>query len=253
MSKKAQNSFQFDYSYANQHKAFAIAPGGAWSWVANKASAEEAKQTALQACSSYTQQKCMLYALDGRIVFDREEWSGLWGPYPTVAYAKQAQTGTRVGQKFADVAYTDPKGKKKTISQLKGKIVFVHFWGCWCPSCRYEFKSLINMYRILSDIAGDQIEFVVLQVREPISQSRDWAKANGVDVLPLSDSGVQSAKDKELTLKGGKRIADRELAKAFPASYVLDRNGVVLFSHMGSVSDWSEYVPFFMNAVNNTQ
>ncbi len=32
---KAQNSFDFDYIYATDHRAFAIAPGGSWAWKAN--------------------------------------------------------------------------------------------------------------------------------------------------------------------------------------------------------------------------
>jgi hypothetical protein len=108
------------------------------------------------------------------------------------------------------------------------------------------------MYQILNDVAGDQVEFVVLQVREPIKTARAWAKENNVEALPLSDSGVKSSKDRQLTLKDGSRIDDRKLAKAFPASYVLDKNGLVIFSHMGSVSDWSEYVPFFLDAVRKS-
>ena len=64
VGQKAQDSFQFDYAYANAHRALAIAPGGAWSWQADKQSKDEAKKDALAACSKYSQQKCVLYALE---------------------------------------------------------------------------------------------------------------------------------------------------------------------------------------------
>lgn len=252
VGRKAQDSFKFDYNYAAEHRAFAIAPGGAWSWVAGKPTLDQAKQDALAACANYTQQTCIVYAANKQILFDKQEWSGLWGPYKNAAQAKKAAIGTRPGQKFPDLIFTDPAGHKKSIGELKGKVVFVHFWGRWCPSCRYEFPSLINMYRIASDILGKQVAFVVLQVREPVSASRQWAKENNLDALPLSDSGVQSAQDLELAIRGGKKIADRKLATAFPASYVLDKNGLVVFSHMGSVSDWSEYVPFFIDVAERS-
>lgn len=253
VGRKAQDSFQFDYRYATDHKAFAIAPGGAWSWVAAKPSPEAARKSALAACARYTRQQCMIYALDKQVVLDKQEWFASWGPYKSSAEAARAETGTGIGQKFPNLLFTSPDGKRQSLGDLRGKVVFVHFWGCWCPSCRYEFQTLIDMYRIVNDTIGEQMEFVVLQVREPISTAREWAKENNVAALPLSDSGVQSAKDKWLTLKGGEKIPDRSLASAFPATYVLDKNGLVVFSHMGSVTDWSEYVPFFKDVAKRSK
>ncbi|MDQ1363285.1 MAG: hypothetical protein QG652_1146 [Pseudomonadota bacterium] len=249
---KAEESFQFEYLFAPPHRAFAIAPGGAWSWQAGKETTDAAKKSALEACGKYTQQKCVLYAVDNEIVFDAKSWSSLWGPYKTGQQAFKAATGVALGEKFPDIKFTDPAGVGKTLSQLRGKVVFIHFWGCWCASCRYEFVSLIDMYRILRDVMGKDVEFVVLQMREPITQAKAWAKENNLSALPLSDSGVKSSSDTELTLRSGKKIQDRDLAKIFPASYVLDKHGIVIFSHMGSVSDWSEYVPFFRDAVSHS-
>jgi len=253
VSKKAQDSFQFDYGYADLHRAFAIAPGGAWSWNSGSPTIEDAKKAALKNCNSYSQQKCILYAVDNELTFDREEWYKLWGPYKTKQQAEQSEQGVRNGQVFPDLEFKDLNGKKKSIHDLKGKTVFVHLWGCWCPSCKYEFASLIDMYRVLKDTAGDDdIEFVILQAREPIEDAMKWAKSKGFDALPLSDSGVKSEDDKEFRLKGGGRIADRKIAKVFPASYVLDKHGVIVFSHMGSISNWTEFVPFFNDVVKNS-
>ncbi|HEX5636810.1 MAG TPA: hypothetical protein VFY78_06960, partial [Gammaproteobacteria bacterium] len=52
--EKAEVSFEFDYLYAAPHRAFAIAPGGAWTWQAGKETNELAKQGALAACKQYT-------------------------------------------------------------------------------------------------------------------------------------------------------------------------------------------------------
>lgn len=252
VSSKAKDSFQFDYQYANDHRAFTIAPGGAWSWTAKKETEEEAKKVALDACNSYTQQKCVLYAVNDRITFNKELWFKLWGPYKTKADIKSSKEGIQVGEIFPDVTFTNPAGLRQSISDLKGKVVFIHFWGCWCPPCRREFETLIDMYRILQDTMGDQVAFVVLQLREPIQTSRDWAKKNNLDTLPLSDSGVKDSEDKFIRVKGGKQIGDREIAKYFPSSYVIDKNGYVIFSHMGSIENWPEYVHFFKDAVQKS-
>ena len=252
VSKKAQDSFQFDYAYADLHRAYAIAPGGAWSWNSGSPTVEDAKKAALKNCNSYSQQSCILYAVDNELTFNRQEWYKLWGPYKTKQQAKKLEQGVRNGQVFPDLEYKTLNGKKKSIHDLKGKVVFVHLWGCWCPSCKYEFASLIDMYRIIKDTMGDQVEFVILQAREPIEDAVKWAKSRGFDTLPLSDSGVRSDDDKEFRLKGGGRIADRKIAKVFPASYVLDKHGVIVFSHMGSITNWTEFVPFINDVVKNS-
>ncbi len=252
VDQKAVDSYQFDYIYAGQHRAFAIASGGAWSWKSNEATSEQAREAALAACGRYTQQKCMLYSVDDEIVFDRQAWPRSWGPYKSEKQSRMADTGARLGQRFYDLRFTDQQGVSQTLSDLKGKVVFLHFWARWCPSCRHEFGTLIDLYQILNSQHKDKVAFVVLQVREPIEISRAWTKKHGVTALPLSDSGVKSDEDKELTLKDGSRIADRKLARVFPATYVLDKNGIVVFSHMGSIRDWTEYVPFFDDVVRHS-
>ncbi|MDH5394083.1 MAG: redoxin domain-containing protein [Gammaproteobacteria bacterium] len=252
VSEKASGSFKYDYLYANAHRAFAIAPGGAWSWVADKPTEAAAKKAALTSCQQYTQQKCMLFAVNQQVVFNYTDWYTLWGPYKTKNQARQSASGILLGQKFPDLEFTDPAGKKKSIHKLRGKLSFVHFWGSWCPSCGYEFPAIMDMYRIINDLMPGQVEFVILQVRESFKTSEKWAKENSVERLPLSDSSIKNEDDDTLNINGGQTIKDRQIAKVFPASYVLDKNGIVVFSNMGSIDNWTEYVNFFRHTAQHS-
>lgn len=247
VSKKANDSFLYDYAYATNHRAFAIASDGAWSWTAKKDTVEQAKVDALAACARYTEQDCMLYAVNNQIVFDVNTWRQSWGPYKNKAQALSSSSGTKLGQKFPDIAYVTPDNQTSSIHQHLGKIVFVHFWGCWCPPCGFEFTALTDLYQIINDLMPGQVEFIILQVREPIEQARAWAADKQFTALPLSDSGVKDSEDEELTLRDGTRVADRTFARAFPASYILDKHGINVFSHMGSIDYWTELLPFFMD------
>lgn len=247
VSKKADESFRYDYTYATDHKAYAIASDGTWRWVANKADQEEAKSAALSGCQSYTKQKCQLYAVNNQLVFDIEQWRKSWGPYQTSQQAKASAIGIKPGERFPDLQFTSAKGKKTSIHKIRNKVIFVHFWGSWCPPCAREFTELIDLYRVINDLMPNQVEFIMLQLKEPITESRAWANDNQLTSLPLSDSGALSAEDNLLTLANNKKIKDRVLAKVFPASYVLDKNGVVVFSSMGSKDNWTQYIPFFMH------
>ena len=247
VGKRARDSY-IDYLYADPHKAYAIGPGGAWAWQEAKSSPEEATQAAIDYCQRYSQQKCVPYAVNDKLVFDWANWPKLWGPYLSKAEANKAPVGNRVGQRFYDLAFKDEKGKRKTISDLRGKVVFVHFWGSWCPACMIEFPSLVRLEKQINQELGQQVELVILQAREPFSESIRWARKNGFENVRLYDSGAKSLSDTEFQLADGSRIQDREIAKTFPTSFVLDKNGVIVFYHRGPVNNWLEYIDFFRDA-----
>ena len=251
VSNKAKESF-LQYQYASDHKAFAIAPGGAWYWVTEAVSEEQAEQQVLENCQANTQQKCVLYALNNQIVFDKKRWPGLWGPYADTLTASKATKGIKVGQRFPDLTWFDAKGKKMALSDQKGKIVFLHFWGSWCPPCLREFPSLKNLHTELKKQYSKDVEMVMLQLREPFDESMKWVNRYGFSSMPVYDSGVKNDETTTLSLKDGSQIKDRSIARVFPSTYVIGRNGLVLFSHNGPVSDWLDYIDFLEHAAKTT-
>jgi len=239
------------YRMAGKHKAFAIAPGGVWTWQADAASRQQAEREALSTCESRTRQKCVLYAMDDAVVFDRERWPTLWGPYASERNAAQAATGARVGERFYDLAFRDRDGSSSSLSQARGRIVLLHFWGSWCRSCLHELPALRALRAALAAATAEDVELILLQVREPFAQTHDWAEQHGFADLPLYDSGSGGSEDTDLMLADGRALDDRHVARVFPSSYVLDRRGMVVFSHAGPVDDWLEYLPFFEHAASH--
>lgn len=237
-----------DYLAAHGHRAFAIAPGGAWGWKGDAASRSEAEEAALTSCGDNTPQKCVLYSVDGNPVFDAKRWTRLWGPYADAGAAQHAAVGHRLGERFSDLAFAAPDGRKLTVSALRGKVVVLHFWGSWCGPCRREMPDLQKLHGRLQG-HGD-IAFVLLQVREDFAASRQWATAQKLR-LPFYDSGA-SGGDTSLRTADGGRLADRDIAMSFPTSYVLDKRGIVVFSHVGPVADWSEYRDFLLDAAQRS-
>lgn len=234
---------------ADNHRAFVIAPGGAWAWRAGASSPEAALAAAREDCLEHSEQTCVAYALDDRVVFDEKTWVGLWGPYKTAAEAAQAAEGTRRGERFPDLALTDPNGRPFRVSGLRGKIAVLHFWGSWCPPCVHELPQFVRLRRKLADTPD--VAFVFSQMREAPQTARRWLERHKLD-LPLYDSGARSASDDRLHLGDGRQITDRVLAPGFPTTYVLDRHGLVLFSLRGPASDWSQYAPFLRHAAANS-
>lgn len=233
------------YLEAADHRAFAIAPGGAWGWVSGESDAGTAEQKALTACQAQTKQRCIPYAVYDRIVLDTRGWVQLLGPYATAQKARKAAVGAGPGQRFADLAFADTKGVRSSLSSLKGKVVVLHFWGAWCPPCRKEMPDLQRLHSALAD--RKDIAFVLIQTRERFDVSRAWTGKQGI-ALPLYDSGATGEDDAKFRLASGGLIADREIASRFPTTYVLDKHGLVVFSHVGPVADWLQYQPFLRDA-----
>jgi thiol-disulfide isomerase/thioredoxin len=236
-----------EFLEAPDHRAFAIAPGGAWAWVSAEPSAREAEEKALAICQGQTEQRCVSYAVDNRTVFEAAKWPTLWRLYSNAAQAKRAAVGRERGQRMHDLAFSNAQGKPTRLSALRGKVVVLHFWGAWCPPCRREMPDLQKLKQALAQRTG--IAFVVLQAREKFEVSRQWAEKQNI-ALPLADSGSTGEDDATFRLAGGGRIKDREIASRFPTTYVLDHNGVVVFSHVGPVADWSQYEPFLRDIVD---
>lgn len=238
-----------EFIEAANHRAFAIAPGGAWGWAAGEASARAAEDKALAICRGQTGQRCVSYGIDDKTVFDAAAWSRLWGPYADAAGAARAKPGREVGQRMVDLAYKDARGKPRQLSSLKGKVVVLHFWGAWCLPCRQEMPALQKLQSALE--SRPDVSFVLLQAREKFAVSRQWAQRQGIG-MPLSDSGATGDDDDTFRLTGGRSIRDREIAGRFPTTYVLDKRGLIVFSHVGPVHDWPQYEPFLRDAAERS-
>lgn len=241
-----------EFRAAPTHKAFAIAPGGAWAWQANLPTREAALAAALEECAKSASQRCAPYMIDDGVVFDARAWPALWAPYPTAAQTAQAAIGNARGQRLYDLALTAPDGRATHLGALWSaphtRLLIVHFWGSWCGPCRRELPQLRDALRALGPKSA--IAAVFIQVREPVATARAWLTEQHLD-LPVFDSGARDERDARLRLADGRTMNDREIAPAFPSTYVLDSRGVVLFAHAGAVSDWSSYLPLLRHAAQH--
>lgn len=230
---------------SGRHRAFAIAPGGAWAWRADLPSRSLAERAVLEDCAEHTRQTCVLYAVDDQVVFDAVAWPKLWGPYAPGEEARRAPQGVQRGERFPDIVFRDAAGRAVKVSDLRGKVVVLHFWGSWCGPCRRELPDLQRLVRLMAK--QRDIQFVFLPVREPLAAARDWLRKQKLH-LPLFDAGG----GEHFTLADGGQLPDRQVASKFPTTYVLDKHGLVVFSHIGDASHWTQYAPFLRDAVANS-
>lgn len=248
LSAAGQEAYR-DYLKGQNHRAFAIAPGGVWAWRATADSPDQAEEGALADCRATTRQKCLLYASDEQKLFNAAAWSALWAPYASGTVAAKASVGKLPGQRFPDLAYRDRQGREGHVAGLRGKLLILHFWGSWCPPCRREMPEISRLYKKLAD--RRDIVFLPLQVREPVAIASQWLARQGLD-MPLADSGSQGESDENLHLADKTVLPDREIARSFPTTYVLDKHGLVIFSQTGPLADWAAYESLLRHAAANS-
>ncbi len=207
VSSRGQEGYR-QFLNAENHRAFAVAPGGSWGWSQGAANGDLALEQALQTCQQHSRQRCVPYALDQEVVFDARGWARLWQPYATAAEAAKASIGTDRGQRFPDLRLDAPNGKPLKLSSLRGQVVVLHFWGTWCPTCRRELPQFEQLQR--SFASRKDLAFIFTQAREPADTARTWLKQQGVH-LALHDSGARSSRDDHFRLSDGQTLPDRQV------------------------------------------
>ena len=58
-----------------------------------------------------------------------------------------------------DFSVVNPEGKKVSLKDFRGKIVFLNFWASWCTPCREEMPAMERLYQEFKDK-----NFIVLAV-----------------------------------------------------------------------------------------
>lgn len=128
-------------------------------------------------------------------------------------------------------------GAPLSLTHLKGKVVLMNFWRSNCPFCEKE-KQL--MRRMLAKLNGSDVTVLSVNLWDPPQWVKRYARDNGGDFLIATRAGdKRSAVDN--VVKGrvlgyfvvnGDNEAVYEV-KGFPTTYVIDREGRVVASHLG--------------------
>lgn len=141
-----------------------------------------------------------------------------------------ASDGTSEDQKplpAIDFTLKDQFGKTHSLSDYKGKTIFLNFWGTWCPPCRAEMPEIQSLY-----------------------ETQETEGENGVIILGIAAPNYSNEKDeqgiKDFLEKNGYTYpvlidTNAELFEAygiysFPTTYMIDRDGNVFGYASGQLS-----------------
>src|SRR5262245_13620757 len=130
-----------------------------------------------------------------------------------------------------DFALLNPDGKKVSIKDFRGKVVFLNFWATWCEGCREEMPSMERLYK---EFRGKGLEIVAVNVKEKRPDALAFAKKLQLTYPLLLDP------EGEVGLLYG--------AFGLPVTYLIDRKGTLL-ARLWGPADW--YSPGARNLIRS--
>jgi len=125
-----------------------------------------------------------------------------------------------VGKPIPPYSAATLDGATRSIAEQKGKVVLLNVWATWCAPCREEIPYLQSLY--------------------------DRHASNGLEVIGVSVDARGSegtirefSKDFRMTypiwLDPDEKVQTLYMALGVPASYLIDRDGVLRWKHLGTV------------------
>jgi peroxiredoxin len=135
----------------------------------------------------------------------------------SAAFAKAGLPLLKDNRQPRDFTLKTLDGRSLTLSQLKGKVVFLNFWATWCPPCRAEMPSMEALYQQFKD-AG--LEVVAVDLQESVAEVKAFIADNKLTFpVALDTSG---------------NVGNNYNTQSIPATYIIDRDGKILAQAVGS-------------------
>jgi peroxiredoxin len=102
------------------------------------------------------------------------------------------------------------------MAGLSGKVVIVDFWATWCEPCKKSFPKLQDLN---ARYKADGLAVVGVSEDDDKGGIKEFANSFGADFPLLWDSD--------------KSIAGKWEPGSMPATFIIDRKGLVRFMHHG--------------------
>ncbi len=118
---------------------------------------------------------------------------------------------------------TDQNGAMHSLSDYRGKVVFLNFWATWCPPCREEMPDMEKLALSL----GNDKDFAMVAV----SVDDDWG--------PVREFFGDKAPPFTVVRDEGAKISQAYGTTMYPESYVIDRSGKVIAKFVGP-REWGD-------------
>lgn len=133
------------------------------------------------------------------------------------------------GQLAPDFTLRDHTGREVSLRELRGKVVYLDFWGTWCPPCMKELTTASPALK--KQFEGRDVVFVYVAMRDTEAK---WQQV-------LADKQLTSANSVHLRAPD-MAIPERYQVLYYPTYYLIGRDGRIVQAYAPRPSEGAQTV-----------
>ena len=135
-----------------------------------------------------------------------------------------------------EITLNDTDGRPVSLSDFRGKIVFLNFWTTWCYACRIEMPDMEKLHQ---KFKNRDFAMVTINLQESVSQVKQFFKDFELTFTALLDSDGA--------------VGAYFMITAIPTTFILDKDGIIIGKVMGP-RQWDDKKAFalFENLTNRS-
>jgi thiol-disulfide isomerase/thioredoxin len=167
-------------------------------------------------------------------VFDTGHWAKADSPklerlFEDMGVLELPQTTDPVEIRLQDI-----NGNLVSLSDFRGRIVFLNFWTTWCPTCRIEMPSMEKLHQ---KFKNQDFAMVTVNIQESASQVEKFYKNFKLTFTTLLDTTGEVAMGFSI--------------RSIPTTFILDNSGRIIGTVIGP-REWDDRkaVALFEHLIN---
>jgi peroxiredoxin len=127
--------------------------------------------------------------------------------------------GPQIGNPAPEIEGDDLDGKPMKLSDFRGKVVVLDFWGDWCPFCppAYTYQN-----QLINRMKGEPFVLLGVNCDDTVEQARLVVKNHKLAWRSWYDGGNRAAGGPV-----GGLIFQRYAVQNVPATFIIDKQGIV--------------------------
>lgn len=148
--------------------------------------------------------------------------SFFFAPTPSVAATRDKLSTAgflpfKTTQDAPDFTLNDPENNPVNLKTFQGQIVLLCFWTTWCPSCRKELPSLIELY---DTFKNEGLVILAINVGQRIQIVKKYMEAKKITFPVLCD--IDGSVEKQYQVG------------PHPTHFLIDRQGKMMGKALGA-------------------
>ncbi|MFC0559810.1 thiol-disulfide oxidoreductase ResA [Halalkalibacter alkalisediminis] len=126
----------------------------------------------------------------------------------------------KAGEASVNFVLNDLKGERIELEGLKGKGVFLNFWGTYCPPCVKEMPIMEELY---TEYKEKGVEIIAVNAAEPGLTVERFAERYGL-TFPIA-------------IDKGRDVIDAYGISPLPTTILIDEHGTIVRVHQGGMTE----------------